>query len=77
MKHNDEHKTKGESVFWVLSVVSRQSYGSFIFKYLRYIGPDPTRKEGSGPTPNLHLYQHPTDNWGVISGCGYDCHSSE
>ena len=23
--------------------------------------PDPTRKEGSGP---MHLYQHPTDNWG-------------
>ena len=26
--------------------------------------PDPTRKEGSGPMPNMHLYQHPTDNWG-------------
>ena len=26
--------------------------------------PDPTRKEGSGPMPNVHLYQHPTDNWG-------------
>ena len=26
--------------------------------------PDPTRKEGSGPIPNMYLYQHPTDNWG-------------
>ena len=36
MKHNDEHQDEGQkSVFWVLSVVSGQSYGSFLFKYLR------------------------------------------
>ena len=30
MKHNDEHKNEGrKSVFWVLFIVSRQSYGSF------------------------------------------------
>ena len=30
MKHNDEHQDEGQkNVFWVLSIVSRQSYGSF------------------------------------------------
>ena len=34
VKHNDEHQDEGrKNVFWVLSVVSRQSYGSFDFKY--------------------------------------------
>ena len=34
VKHNDEHQGEGrKSVFWVLSVVSTQSYGSFDFKY--------------------------------------------
>ena len=39
--------------------------------------PAPTRKEGSGPMPNMDLYHTPQIIGGVISGCGYDWHSSE
>jgi len=34
MKQNDDHEDEGrENVLWHLSLVSRQSYGNFVFKY--------------------------------------------
>ena len=36
VKQNDEHQDEGQiNICWRLSVVSRKSYGSFFFKYLR------------------------------------------
>ena len=43
--------------------VSKLDYYSW-HQLLSLVWPDPTRRKGSGPMPNVHLYQHPTDNWG-------------